>query len=156
MNRFECSAAVQQCTNLVGYYDGKIVQCVTNNVDHNTSALDGLGTFHRMGLIATVTPGSNISTYIPLISSVTAEDLAAVGQINMSYYRDEDENTRPMIYKSLLDVKTQDPPSMLDLLWKVSLCIRCLWPAWSSMMQMVNHTSLVNYFYCQSQTHFCF
>lgn len=36
--------------------DTRFVQFMADNVDHNTSTLDGLGTFHGMGIMAAITP----------------------------------------------------------------------------------------------------
>ena len=47
------------------------------------STLDGLGTFHRMGIIAALTPGIKQTRSVPRISA-TAEDVAAVGKIDIT------------------------------------------------------------------------
>ena len=46
------------------------MQFVADNVDHNSRTLDGMNTFHGMGIIA-----------------VSADDLAAVGRINIHHFR---------------------------------------------------------------------
>ena len=39
-------------------HTSEFVQYVADNVDHNLRTLDGNDTFHWMGLIATITPGT--------------------------------------------------------------------------------------------------
>ena len=41
---------------LAEYFPGTFTQWVADNVDHNVATLDGLGTFHGMGMIAVSTP----------------------------------------------------------------------------------------------------
>lgn len=65
MFKFSKSAAKEQGTKLACYEDGKCVQYVANNVGHNIGTLDGLGTFHGMGVIAAITPGSKKSKVVP-------------------------------------------------------------------------------------------
>ena len=36
-----------------------------DNVDHNLITIDGKGTFHGMGMVAAVTPGTFISRIVP-------------------------------------------------------------------------------------------
>ena len=57
VNRFECNAALQQGTDLLGLKGNEFIQYSADNVDHNSCTLDGKGTFHGMGIIACVTPG---------------------------------------------------------------------------------------------------
>lgn len=61
--KFEISAAVTSNTNLDISQD-YFVQYVADNADHNLCTLDGKGTFHGMGIIATITPCSKKVNYI--------------------------------------------------------------------------------------------
>ena len=57
VQRFGKNAAVTQGT-CIPNHTSEFVQYVADNVDHNLRTLDGNDTFHGMGLIATVTPGT--------------------------------------------------------------------------------------------------
>jgi len=63
------------------------VQYIADNVEHNTRTLDGMGTFHGMGIIATITLGTKTSKPVPNIV-VTAKDIASAGQINICHYQE--------------------------------------------------------------------
>ena len=57
--RFEKNAASCTESNILGSAEdikGKSVLFALDNVDHNIQTLDGKGTFHGMGAIASVTP----------------------------------------------------------------------------------------------------
>jgi len=41
------------------------VQYIADNVDHNVRTIDGRNTFHGMGIMATVIPGTASATSIP-------------------------------------------------------------------------------------------
>lgn len=56
VQRFERCAAVSHGTELPNINSGQFLQYVADNVDHNTRTIDGLNTFHGMGMIVIVTP----------------------------------------------------------------------------------------------------
>ena len=57
VQKFEVSAANTQGTHIPGITDMHHIQYIADNVDHNICTIDGYGTFHGMGSIATITPG---------------------------------------------------------------------------------------------------
>ncbi len=95
------------------------VQYVADNVDHNVATLDGKGTFHGMGIIMTVTPGSQAADIpIPKVNA-SAEDIVAVGKINIEYFKFSPK-LAPLIYQPVVRTIVSDPTSTLDTLWKAS------------------------------------
>ena len=72
----ERSAAVNLGTDIQRLGSGSFVKHIADNVDHNLRTLDGYNTFHGMGIIATVTPKTDVCKLIPRMK-VTAEDIAA-------------------------------------------------------------------------------
>ena len=64
MQKFSKNASVEQAT-CIPSLGGEFVQYVGDNVDHNIRTLDGNDTFHGMGMIATVTPGTSKQNRIP-------------------------------------------------------------------------------------------
>lgn len=55
---------------------------LSSNVDHNIRTIDGMNTFHGMGMIAATTPAIVNDRSVPRIT-VSAEDISAVGTINI-------------------------------------------------------------------------
>ena len=86
VQRFERCAAVSHGTELPNICSGQFLQYVADNVDHNTRTIDGLNTFHGMGMTATVTPRTDARRTVPRIT-VTQEDIAAVGRIKIKYHK---------------------------------------------------------------------
>ena len=80
--QFERSAAVTEGTDTPHFREWTFVQYVADNVDHNIRTLDGLNTFHGMGMIVEGTPATSRTGRIPRVS-VTAEDIAAIGKVTI-------------------------------------------------------------------------
>ncbi len=76
---------------------GNFIQYAADNVDHNIHTHN---VFHRMGMIATVTPGTS-STRTILRVTVTAEDIAAVGHVNIEHYMSECDGLQFVYYQKL-------------------------------------------------------
>ena len=55
--KYQQSAAVSQPLETSCLMQGKFLQFIADNIDHNTHTLDGLNTFHGIGMIKAVTPG---------------------------------------------------------------------------------------------------
>ena len=84
VQKFERSAAASHGTDIPEYTPGHFVQYIADNVNHNTRTLDGTGTFHGMGIIDTLTPGTSMSKPVPN-KVVTVEDIATAGRINIRH-----------------------------------------------------------------------
>ena len=74
---FNQNAAVGQGTDIPSF-DGEFA----NNVDHNTRTLDGHNTFHGMGIIAVVTPGTKFSRNV-VQCKVTPQEISATGKVEI-------------------------------------------------------------------------
>lgn len=120
IQKYERSAAVTQGIDIPGWIPGRFIQYVADNVDHNTRTIDGSGTFHGMGIIATITPGTNTSVPIP-IRGVTAQDIAQAGRIDIRPYHGPSEDTPKLLCKELRKLNAKDTTANLDLLWKLTL-----------------------------------
>ena len=53
---------------------GQFYQFLADNMEHNAGTLDGMNTFHCMGIIQTIPPGSSKS-YIILHKNIKAVDI---------------------------------------------------------------------------------
>lgn len=65
IQKFECCAAAEKGNDIPNFADESFLQYVADNDDHNSGTLDGNNTFHVMGIMAAVTPGSFGTKPIP-------------------------------------------------------------------------------------------
>ncbi|CAC5398049.1 unnamed protein product [Mytilus coruscus] len=86
VQKFESSAAAVQRVDLPGDVSNIFVQFVADNVDHNTRIIDGLNTFHGMGIIAGITPGTKRTQPIPRIA-FSSDEIKALAKIEIKYYK---------------------------------------------------------------------
>ena len=61
---------------------GQFLQFMADNIDHNTQTLDGLNTFHGIGMIKAVTPGIKCTSRIIRCVEVTAEDFTRMLKVH--------------------------------------------------------------------------
>ncbi|KAL8557942.1 hypothetical protein ACOMHN_054656 [Nucella lapillus] len=107
---------------------------MADNVDHDTATLDGRGTFHGMGIIASVTPGVKAARRVPR-RDVSLKDIKAIGQIKIHFFRPDKTGLSGLTFKALPAISA-NVDSNLDLLSKVSWPLKNPCPAWSGLMQM--------------------
>ncbi|CAC5372581.1 unnamed protein product [Mytilus coruscus] len=139
IQKFECCAAAEKGNDIPNFVAESFLQYVADNVDHNSGTLDGNNTFHGMGIMAAVTPGSFGTKPIPRID-VTSEQIALLAKFNISYYKPSESNRMAScVYSNLrkMNYKDVDCSFMVKLLWKVSWPLRSPMPGWSGYMQMV-------------------
>ena len=135
VHRFEQNAVLSYGTNTPNY-SSQFVQYVADNADHNIRTLDGNDTFHGMGMIAIVTPGTKNSNQI-LRVKVTP---AAVGRVPVYYHNSV--GMTAVVFEKLHNFRAEDPTAYLDVLWKSSILFGSPRPAWSGMMQLVHCGSI--------------
>lgn len=136
VTRFNQNAAVYQGTDIPNH-KGEFVQYAADNVDHNIRTLDGHNTFHGMGIIAMITPGTTQGHPIPR-AQVTASDIETTGRIQIQYHRADNQALATLTYGSVPIMRAHDPTANLDVLWKTSLLFKIPRPAWSGMMQVLH------------------
>ena len=93
------------------------MQFVADNVDHNIRTIDDRDTFHGMGIIASVTPGTKISRTIPRLKASCA-DVDAVGKIKLQYYSSQESTT--LKFGPLKHAVCEDKTYNIDVLWKTT------------------------------------
>ncbi|KAL9968232.1 hypothetical protein ACROYT_G026583 [Oculina patagonica] len=117
------NAALKQGTDKPDY-DGEFAQYIADNVDHNLRTLDGNDTFHGMGMIRIITPGTNRKRSV-LKTSQQLEPL----------------EIKEIKYNDVVVAREVDPTANLDILWKRFLPFSTTRPAWAGMMQAVHRGS---------------
>ena len=137
VTKFVRNAAVNQGTDIPGFTPGHFGQYVADNVDHNVRTIDGMDTFHGMGMIAVTTPSTESTQRVPRVN-VVAEDIASIGTVNITPFMPTCDGMQSLCYEELHNIQKDDPTSRLDALWRLSLSVRSSIPAWSGMMQMVH------------------
>ena len=85
--------------------DNQAVQFMTDNVDHNLGTADGYNTFHGMGIIATITPGVDMTRTIPRTNDYI-QDLTSIGKVNISFYNKNKRVTTDFRFQCLADLSS--------------------------------------------------
>ena len=83
-------------------------------VDHNLITIDGKGTFHGMGMVATLTPGKFISRIIPR-KKTTDLKVVEFAKINIIEYRIAKPVSNSVVFKELQYSRVTIQP--VDILW---------------------------------------
>ena len=108
---FNQNAALGQGTDIPSF-NGEFVQYAADNVDHNSRTLDGHDTFHGMGMIAVVTPGTKFSRNVTR-RKVSSEEISATGKVEIHPCGPRQVNVE-IKYKDLTLVPCTLFPSMLS------------------------------------------
>jgi len=82
--RYERNAATAQNLEIPESSDERFVQFMADNVDHNSRKMDGLNTFHGMGIMAAVNPARKYHKIIPR-KTVSTADIVAASRIGIHY-----------------------------------------------------------------------
>ncbi|CAC5420074.1 unnamed protein product [Mytilus coruscus] len=100
VQKFESSAAAVQGTDLPGDVSNSFVQFVVDNVDHNTKTIDGLNTFHGMGIIAGITPGTKRTQPIPRIA-FSSDEIKALAKVLRQFIKAKRTGNWPLHLQSI-------------------------------------------------------
>ena len=137
VQRFEVSAAQHWNIEIEKDQDNQAVQFVADNVDHNLGTVDGYNTFHGMGIIATITPGVDMTRTIPRTNDYI-QDLTSIGKINISFYNQNKRVMTDFRFQCLADLSSvQDHTENVDFLLKFRRPLSSKIPSWSGFMQTV-------------------
>lgn len=136
VQRFQRSAAASTGTSIPEYFPGSFVQYVADNIDHNINTIDGHGTFHGMGIIATVTPAVKTDSVIRK-QNVTFEELKELGKISLKVYPSQASGLRLLKYSSIKEIQYNDASASLDILWNISHLLRPSVPGWQGLCQQI-------------------
>lgn len=136
---FEQNAAREQGTEIDGISEGSCVQFIADNVDHNLCTLDGMGTFHGMGIIAAVTPATPLRKIVHRDNTITANHVKDAARIQIKLWSSSVSPTR-MVYTALPDFSTVTTHhnDLLDMVHSLSWPLRSPRPGWSGTMQSIN------------------
>jgi hypothetical protein len=115
--------------------DDPFLQFVADNVDHNTDTIDGRGTFHGMGIIASSTPGSEVTVSVPR-QDVSLDHLIEANRISVRYLVPSGEISEVSLFCDLPDITScRQLQRPLDIFCKIIWPLRPQRPSWSGFMQ---------------------
>lgn len=137
VTRFKQSVIQSPHDNLPKTYPNCFTQFAADNVDHNVCTLDGLGTFHGMGIISMSTPGAEAET-ISSGQQMPIPRLAREKQLNITQNR----NVKLLHYA----IPEQPPTSIVSFLPWLELQTPFVLPA-DFAMDMLWHCS---WFFCRN------
>ncbi|KAK7096605.1 hypothetical protein V1264_005881 [Littorina saxatilis] len=136
---YEMSAAATQ-EIIVPATDEHFMQYMADNVDHNTGTIDGLNTFHGMGMmIASITPFIKNRSSIARKTEVRLEEVMKKARVKISFYDEVCEALASITYEKLSTVLVEDPTKEVEVLWKSAWLLRPQRPFWSGVMQAVHN-----------------
>eukprot|EP00794_Sanderia_malayensis_P002793 gene2793-3232_t len=123
------------CTTLMGVASRKMTQNQKRLITLTTT-LDGKDTFHGMGILATVTPGTSQDRCVPR-REVKREEILTAGKIEIKPPFENQQHQLQVMYKDMIVKTVEGPAKSLDILWKSSLLFDNTRPAWPGMMQAI-------------------
>jgi len=107
-----------------------------DNVDHYLITIDGKGTFHVLGMVAAVTPGTFINRIVPR-NKTTDLKVVEFAKIDIMYYRFAKQAS--VVFKEI-----QFPPAPsqpVDILWELSFSFKQPVYGWQGMMHLIHQGS---------------
>ena len=104
----------------------------------HTHTLDGLNTFHGMGMIKAVTPGIKCTSRVILCVEVTAECVQQLPKLVFTFTRML-KGSISNIKKKLPEISKHDNSRNTDTLWRTSYLLYPTAQAWTGTLQLVHH-----------------
>ena len=137
-NKYRSNASAVQGVDLPEEVSQTFVQYQADNVDHASRTLDGHGSIHVMGQIATFTPGIKTIRNIPRLK-VDMEVVKRLAKVNLVEQKDPKTELSKIVYEKVQPFQHDMLNDNLDLMWSVAFNLAELPPMWSGYMQMLHH-----------------
>ena len=134
--KYRKSTAATTGVDVIDDVGEAFVQYQADNIDHASCTLDGYGSVHVMGQMATFTPAISTSHSIPR-TTVTLNELKTIGHVNIIPQKDPKTSHSKIIYTKLGAFRTDMRSDKLDLMWSISFHFPKPQPMWSGCMQML-------------------
>jgi len=136
-SKYRRSAAATLGVDLIDDIGDSFVQYQADNIDHASKTLDGYGTVHVMGQMATFTPGIAAARKVPRVKG-SIDDLKKIGHVNIIIQKDPRVAQTNIIYTKLGEFNTDKRNEKLDIVWSVSFHFSKRTPMWSGYMQILH------------------
>ena len=139
---FEACATDQMGSDLHDVGIDSFIHFVADNVDHNSDTLDGLNTFHVMGIIACVTVPINVS--LPCIKRTTtiSTDIVNAAKIEIKYLNFSLDINPLKLFKETSCNIASDNTKILGTLWQCAWLVTPNKPLWNVFMKASHENSL--------------
>ena len=111
------------------------MQYMADNVDHNVCTLNGLNTFHGIGIIATITPKVDSSIIVPK-KIVSSDSLIQIGRIEIKFIERRIGHS-PIKYQKLKHLFCEED-NTISLFWSCTWLLKPKRLLWNGFMQMVH------------------
>ena len=131
------SAAATQGVDVIEDLSDSFVQYQADNIDHASRTLDGYGSVHVMGQMATFTPAIVATRKVPRIK-VSIDDLKKIGHVTIITQKDPRAVKDNIIYTKLGEFSRDTKNANLDIMWSVSSHFPKPTPMWTGSMQMLH------------------
>ena len=113
------SAAATRGVDVIEDLSDSFVQYQADNIDHASRTLDGYGSVHVMGQMATFTPAIVATRKVPRIK-VSIDDLKKIGHVTIITQKDPKAVKGDIIYTKLGEFSRDTKNENLDIMWSVS------------------------------------
>lgn len=137
--KFEKNAADGVETDIFGptnHLEDKFVLFALDNVDHNIITLDGKGSFHGMGSIASFTPAYSKRSLVSR-KKIKELDISKREKINIIEYKCEKHACHVEVFKEL--PMFLNCCKSVDIMWEVALKLKSATPLWQGFMHILHH-----------------
>ena len=133
--KFEACAADQLGTDLHDIGIDSFLHFVADNVDHNSDTIDGLNTFHGMGIIACVTNPRNIQLPAIKRTTTTSSDIVDMANIERKYFNFSRDIKPLMMFNEIRCDVALDNTKVLGNLWQYAWLVTPIKPLWNGFMK---------------------
>lgn len=136
-NKYRSNAAVVQDVDLPEQVACSFLQYQADNVDHASRTLDGHGSIHVMGQMATFTPAIQSTRRIPRLR-VDMEVIKQLAKVNLVEQRDPKTVLSKIMYTNVEVFQRDIQNDNLDVMWTVAFHLQKPQPMRSGYMQMLH------------------
>jgi hypothetical protein len=88
-------------TEIPNFTLDNFLQYAADNVDHNMRSIDGKDTSHGLGIIAAITPATNVARPIIRRADVASQEIDSMGRINIHRFKSGNDSLYSMCYQPL-------------------------------------------------------
>ena len=143
VTKFEQNAEVSSKGTFENFNPTSFIQFVADNVDHNIRTLDGLDTFHGMGIIAALTPRTNLIPSVEYVVprlNVTTNDILEIGKMERHLFSTRDRVCNQFKFIGIRRMVSCDPTKILGDLWLCAWLLKPHKPMWNGYLQIIHHS----------------
>ena len=136
MLNFEACAADQLCTDLHDVDIDSFLHFVADNVDHNIDTIDGLNTFHGMGIIACVTNAKKCRLPAIKRTTIKSTEIVKTGKFEIKFYNFSCDIKPLNMFKDILFNVALGNTKVLGNLWQYVWLVTPMKPLWNGFMKL--------------------